>query len=407
MIHLFINAGSASAGGGLTYLRNVAAQLLRREDVRATILLSDRGEQVVSPHVKLQPSRLSFLKYPWQGSAAYCYWREQWELPCMIRASGADVLLSTGNVALRNSPIPQILLSGNALYSTPEFFRDVRARHDYPLWIMEWCKSIVAKRSVHWAECTVTPSLAFAHELQAWTGCQVAALHHGFDAEAFFARQDIPEQLGRTIKAAEGCVRLLFVSHYNYYRNFETLLRALPLIRRQLAPVPVRLFLTCKFRSELNPGAYRADSAAALVRELGIDEEVVQLGAVPYESLHHLYKACDVYVTPAYAESFAHPVVEAMASGLPIVASDLAVHREICRDAAIYAQGFSPADFAEKILCLMGYPERRKQLAAAGRRRSADFSWVAHFDQIARIAGQLSSARTSPMPMTASVPSGL
>jgi len=33
---------------------------------------------------------------------------------------------------------------------------------------------------------------------------------------------------------------------------------------------------------------------------------------------------------PAYAETFAHPLVEAMASGLPVIASDLAVHREIC-----------------------------------------------------------------------------
>ena len=62
--------------------------------------------------------------------------------------------------------------------------------------------------------------------------------------------------------------------------------------------------------------------------------EVVELGAVPYGALHHLYRSCDVYATPAYAETFAHPLVEAMASGLPVIASDLAVHREICGEAA-------------------------------------------------------------------------
>ena len=403
MIHLFINAGSASAGGGLTYVRNVVAQLLRRDDVRATILLSGPGERVVSHELQLQSSQLNLIQYPWHGSAALRYCREQCELPGMIRASGADVLLSTGNVALRNSPVPQILLSGNALYCTPDFFRDVRARHDYALWITESCKSIVAKRSVHWAECTITPSLAFARQLEAWSGRQVAAVHHGFDARAFFASQDIPEELDRKIKAAEGCVRLLFVSHYNYYRNFETLLRAMPLLRRQLAPQPVRLFLTCQFRSQRNPGSYRANSAAVLVKELGIGEEVVQLGAIPYQSLHHLYKACDVYVTPAYAETFAHPLVEAMASGLPIVASDLPVHREICRDAAVYAANFSPSGFAERIVSLMESPDRRRQLAEAGLRRSADFSWAAHLDEIARIAKQLCSARKLALPVTAAV----
>jgi glycosyltransferase involved in cell wall biosynthesis len=247
--------------------------------------------------------------------------------------------------------------------------------------------------------------MAFAQELQAWTGCDVVAVHHGFEAKTFFASENIPEELSIKLKASEGCVRLLFVSHYNYYRNFETLLRVLPLIRRQLAPKPVRLLLTCQLRSEMNPGSYRANSAAALVRELGIDDEVMQLGAVPYESLHHLYKACDVYVTPAYAESFAHPLVEAMASGLPIVASDLPVHREICRDAARYAPTFSSPKFAEEILYLMGPAERRHRLAEAGRCRSTDFSWVAHVDQIAQIAKRLVSARPLHMPTAAAVPS--
>ena len=405
MIHLFINAGSASAGGGLTYVRNLAAELLRRDDVRATILLSRQGEQVVSRDCQPETSRLQFLSYPWHGSAGLRYWREQWDLPRIIRSSGADVLLSTGNVALRNSPVPQILLSRNALYTTPDFFRDLRSRRDYSLWIMECCKGLLGKRSVHWADCTVAPSLAFARELQAWTEREVIAVHHGFNAHSFFASQNFPEELHRKLQAAEGCVRLLFVSQYNYYRNFETLLRALPLIRSQLAPKRVRLLLTCQLRSEMNPGSYRANSAAALVRELGIAEEVVQLGTVPHESLHHLYRASDVYVTPAYAESFAHPLVEAMASGLPIVASDLPVHREICSDAAIYAPTFSPAGFAENIIALVRSAKRRHQLAEAGRRRSTDFSWTAHVDRIVQIAQRLASAMPLHMPVTAAVPS--
>ncbi len=395
MIHLFVNAGAATAGGGLTYLRNFAAGLLRREDVRATILVSRQGEQVVSSLAFGTAScRISFLRYPWRGPAALRYWREQLELPRMIRATGADVLLSTGNIALRKSPVPQILLSRNALYTSQDFFRDLRARRHYSLWVAERCKSALAKQSLNWADLTIAPSMAFASELEAWTGREIMAVHHGFDGNGFFKSRDVLEELRLKLKAAEGCVRLLFVSHYNYYRNFETLLRALPLIRGQLAPKPVRLFLTCQFRSELNPGSYDANSTAALVRELGISDEVVQLGAIPYELLHNIYRECDLYVTPAYAESFAHPLVEAMASGVPIVASDLPVHREICGDAARYAPTFSAQGFAEEILSVIGSPQRKQQLAEAGRRRSAKFSWVDHVDQICRIAKQLTSVRS-------------
>ncbi len=111
----------------------------------------------------------------------------------------------------------------------------------------------------------------------------------------------------------------------------------------------VKLFLTCRLRTEDNPGSYRAGPAADLVGQLEIAESVVELGAAPYASLHHLYRQCSLYVTPAYAESFAHPLVEAMASGLPVVAADTAVHREICQDAAVYFPRFSPEELATQV----------------------------------------------------------
>ena len=53
----------------------------------------------------------------------------------IIRRSHADVLLSTGNFALRQSPVPQILLSRNSVYTSPDFYRDLLARHEYRTWL--------------------------------------------------------------------------------------------------------------------------------------------------------------------------------------------------------------------------------------------------------------------------------
>src|SRR5262249_50048722 len=145
-------------------------------------------------------------------------------------------------------------------------------------------------------------------------------------------------------------LKLLFVSHYNYYRNFETLLRAIPLIREGLAGRELRLFLTCKLSSGQNPGSYRTEAAARLVDTLGISREVVQLGSTPYATLHQLYSSADIYITPAYTETFAHPLVEAMSSGLPVVASDTTVHREICGKGAVFFTRFSPEELAQQVL---------------------------------------------------------
>jgi glycosyltransferase involved in cell wall biosynthesis len=384
MIHLFINALAASAGGGLTYMRNVVPELAKRSDVRATVLVSSLLRAELP-----QAGNLSLLHRD-ASSTARRFWQEQSQLPNLIKRSGADVLLSTGNFALRKSPVPQILLCRNSLYTSKDFSRDLLARRHYSIWMDTKLKAVLAKRSLRWADCAVAPSAAFAQEAEDWSGQRVFAIHHGFDREAFFANGTrLPYDVERSLESSAGALRLLFVSHYNYYRNFETLLRAIPLIRKQIAPRPLKLFLTCQLETQANPGQNSANAAASLLEQIGIRDSVVQLGSVPYRSLHCLYRSCDIYITPAYTETFAHPLVEAMACGLPIVASDLPVHREICGTSALFFSRFSEQELAHRILQLANNPELREQIGTKGLRRSVSFSWERHTDQIIELACSL------------------
>lgn len=386
MIHLFINALAASAGGGLTYIRNVVPRLAVREDVRATVLLN---KALSSEFPGSQ--RVAVLHANAPGSARR-FWYEQKNLPGIIRRSGADVLLSTGNFALYRSPVPQILLSRNALYTSGDFIRDLRERGDYRLWLDTQVKAKFARWSVLAADCTVAPSATFAGELQQLTGKNVVSIHHGFNHAAFFADQSpLPQDVQSRVNETAGSLRVLFVSHYNYYRNFETLIRAIAILKTKLRPRSVRLILTCRLDSRENPGDYNADPVAQLVRELGLEKDVVELGAIPYTMLHQLYRECDVYVTPAYAETFAHPLVEAMASGLPVIASDLAVHREICGEAARYFPRFSPQDLAELIVLFTQSKDQGDAMREAGLSRSRDFSWDKHVEQLLQLANGLLS----------------
>jgi glycosyltransferase involved in cell wall biosynthesis len=176
------------------------------------------------------------------------------------------------------------------------------------------------------------------------------------------------------------------VSHYNYYRNFETLLRALPLIRARLSPAKVVLFLTCKLDGSKNPDAYDGSAAGKLAEALGVREQLCEVGAVPYRALHHLYRACDIYVSAAYAETFAHPLVEAMASRVPVVASDLPVHREICRGAARYFSCFSETELADRVIDIVSSERLATELAKNGLERSGDFSWARHVTELLDLA---------------------
>jgi glycosyltransferase involved in cell wall biosynthesis len=385
MIRLFINGLAASAGGGLTYLRNVIPHLSRRVDAETTALLNTavRSEFGDLPNI-------SFVEKPESSGTSGAFQRfvlEQTALPKLIRRSGAQVLISTGNFALWNSPIPQILLSRNSLYTSVDFLRDIRDRGEYAIWGDTLFKGWLARRSIGRADITIAPSESFALELSRWSGRKVVSLHHGFDHDAFTSdTTPLLSAVKAQLEQGRDALRLLFVSHYNYYRNFETLFRALPVLRERLKGKKVQLLLTCRLSSDENPGSYRAEAASSLVNRLQNNDSVVELGTVPYRSLHHLYRACDIYVTPAYAESFAHPLIEAMSSGLPVVASDLPVHREICCDAAIYFSRFSPEALAERVLRVHKSPGLAATLSSNGVRRARDFSWSKHVERLLVLA---------------------
>ncbi len=261
MMRLFINGHAASAGGGLTYLRNVLPQLARRRDTETTVLLNSKLRREFS-----ELGNISFVETPESFGGLRRFLYEQTVLPRQIRRSGSQVLISAGNFALRNSPVPQILLSRNSLYISRDFVRDVRTRGDYAIWMDTLIKGWLARQSIGWADITVAPSEAFARELSAWSGRKAVAIHHGFDADAFTSdATPLPAEAQAQLEDGQDALRLLFVSHYNYYRNFETLLRAMPLLNRRLKTRKVKLYLTCRLNSHDNPGCYKAQAARSLL----------------------------------------------------------------------------------------------------------------------------------------------
>ncbi len=393
-MHIFLNALAASAGGGITYVRNVLPHFASHAEVQTSVALTPtlRNELEARPNIH-------FLEWDVPARAALRLLFEQRRLPELIRQQHADVLISAGNFALWNSPVPQILLSRSSLYTSNAFSNDLRKRRHYGLWFDTKLKSIFAAASIRRADITVAPTAAFAEVLRSWTKIRmperILAIHHGFDAHAFCDSGELPSALADRLTKKAGTLRLLFVSHYNYYRNFATLLRALPVIKTRLRERHVELLLTCNLTRPEHSASYRPSSEQALIEPLGIRSNVVELGAVPYTLLHSVYRSSDIYVTPAYTETFAHPLVEAMASALPIVASDLAVHREICGKAALYFQPFSAEDLATQVVRLGQDALKRQALIEEGQRRVRDFSWSRHVDDLLALARGLMEKRSA------------
>ncbi len=191
-------------------------------------------------------------------------------------------------------------------------------------------------------------------------------------------------------------VRLLHVSVYYEHKNLGTLFKALALLNEHAAQ-PFVLKTTANPLGETASVKEVFQSDKELAGRPEIAKWVEFIGLLPSDEAWHLYREADIFVFPSLTESFGLPLAEAMAHGLPVVASDTPASREICGDAAVYFQPIDPEDLAAKIREVSSNESLRKRLADAGRRRAATcFRWDGHARLLAAAFSRLMSARRHP-----------
>jgi len=161
---------------------------------------------------------------------------------------------------------------------------------------------------------------------------------------------------------------VLFVSSLWPYKNCDGLLRAWALARRELGDRQLAV---------VGPGRDEKYAAElrALAADLGIADDVVFVGGVPLEETVRFYRAADVFVYPSFNETFGLPILEAMATGCPVVTSDVSAMPETAGGAALLAAPREPASIARAIVEAAG--PGRDNLREAGLKRASQFTWAA------------------------------
>ena len=178
---------------------------------------------------------------------------------------------------------------------------------------------------------------------------------------------------------------ILHVGTIEPRKNVDTLLKAYADLVNRRPDVPPLVF------------AGRIETQAPVVvpevLRRGQGDRVRFLGYVPETEKVRLYREASMLVMASTEEGFGIPAVEAMALGVPVVATIRGSLPEVVGDAALLADPADPRSFAAAMLRVLDEPALRDDLRARGIRRAASFNWDASAAQLLQTFRRVAARR--------------
>jgi glycosyltransferase-like protein len=243
-------------------------------------------------------------------------------------------------------------------------------------------------RSIRDPDHVVCVSQPWVERLERDFDVDAGLVSNGVDPRRFRPPRDRAERdRARKLAGVDGFV-VLTVGGIEPRKGSITLLEGFARLREA---VPDALLLIAggttlfDYRAELERFAERAD-------ELGVTEHVWRLGALESEELERLFRAADVFAFPSVKEGFGLAALEAIAAGLPLVASDLDVFQGFREGAVLTPVG--DADALARALARVKHDKAlRTRLRAGGREVVARHTWDASAELHERVYERIEVAR--------------
>jgi glycosyltransferase involved in cell wall biosynthesis len=371
-LRVFVNAVAARLGGGVRHLNPFLAGLAEHVqeatfDVCVTPELHQRNEhERLNWHVVDVPRGAHPRRLLWDNVT----------VPQL--AQSHNLLLSPLNFGpLRVKPA-HLLFQRNPTYFDPTYYRQQPALVRARLAGYRWFATINSRR----ADRIIVPSSAMQDLLLPHVAhaTPVTVVPHGFDALRS-REQSMAPPLSCAAPWARRGLRLLHVGHPSPHKNVGVLADILADV---LLLAPGRdPGIAVTFQSDDKNAA--AEEFVMRARERSVLDRVTFLGTVPQHDVFPLYRAANVFLFPSLTESFGFPLLEALAAGTAIVASDISSNRETAGDLAGYCPARDARAAAHLVLSASINGERREPRFA----RAAEFSWDVHCSRVAEIIREL------------------
>ena len=222
------------------------------------------------------------------------------------------------------------------------------------------------RQAIRSAAALVAPSEAARRDIRRFYGAELpdeAVLPHGVGPQ-FFSLRDRLRPPGLALPDRY----ILHVGAQRPHKNQRVLVEAMSVLR--VGHPDLGLVLVGQ------PDPRIPDEIGKLVKALEVGDLVYRYPGVQDGALLDLYGNAAVFAYPSLVEGFGMPVLEAMAAGLPVVASDAEAIREVAGDGAIIAPAQATAAWVRALDQVLTYPRLRRELRERAQAVVARHTWA-------------------------------
>lgn len=349
-----------NSSGIKTFQQGLISGILETEShARITLICNKQNENIFSTFKKYKNCELIVLNYS-SSNVLIRILSEQLYIPLILKNKKGH-FITCSNIAslLLTSRIKQyVVIQG------PLALPNIRNNVNYQIGIFNQIYySIFLSPSLQKAFRVISVSGYITKKMKEWKSNlnqKTRTIHEGVELEKFRNHSRI-----NTSRRS-----ILFVSTLFKYKGIEQLIKAYALIPSTTRKsYPLHIIGKEPYNGEYLAYLYN------LISSLNLKHDVCFLGRIDHDELPEHYKKALIFVYPSTIESFGLPILEAMASGVPVIASNRMSIPEICGNASLIIDPDDIESLKNAILNLITSADHRNELIDKGFKNISRFSW--------------------------------